>query len=152
MRMARLFRSFLSSIDLFSPYYSSSRTIFTFVCLLSLKRLVTTVLTADKKDIGLHPSMGPSILRILANSRKVNFSFRRLKDLVCLYSSFICFLKDACKDRINGFRFFSGGVAKSLSPIIYLFLSPLNRLFYLLVFCRLLYRRWQRLWDVDIGI
>lgn len=95
MRMVRLFRSFHSSIDLFSPYYSRSSTVFTFVCLLSLKRLVTTVLTADKEDIGLHPSMGPSMLRILANSRKANFSFRRLKDLVCLYSSFICFLKDA---------------------------------------------------------
>ena len=95
MRIARLFRSFHSSIDLFSSYYSRSRTIFTFVCLLSLKRLVTTVLTADKKDIGLHPSMGPSMVHILANSRKANFSFRRLKDLVCLYSSFICFLKDA---------------------------------------------------------
>lgn len=128
MRMARLFRSFHSSIDLFSPYYSRSRTIFTFVCPLSLKRLVTTVLSADKKDIGLHPSIGPSVVHILANSRKAIFSFRRLKDLVCLYSSFIRFLKDA---RTESTAFGSSvGALRNRSPQSSTFFFPHSKAFF----------------------
>ena len=128
MRMARLFRSFHSSIDLFSPYYSRSRTIFTFVCLLSLKRLVTTVLTADKKDIGLQASIGPAMVNILANSRKATFSFRRLKDLVCLYSSFIRFLKDA---RTESTAFGSSvGALRNRSPQSSTFFFPHSTAFF----------------------
>ena len=100
-----------------------------YLCLSTLsQRLVTTVFTADKKDIGLHPSIGPSMVHILANSRKAIFSFRRRKDLVCLYSSFIRFLKDA---RTESTAFGSSvGALRNRSPQSSTFFFPHSKAFF----------------------
>ena len=68
------------------------------------------------------------MVNILANSRKATFSFRRLKDLVCLYSSFIRFLKDA---RTESTAFGSSvGALRNRSPQSSTFFFPHSTAFF----------------------